>query len=173
IVTFQDDVQVGTGNINFLDDSQLNIADNADIMGNIETDAPSQGTVNYLGNSTVNGILGVSNDLKLVQLSGAAGKVVAFNQNVNTDEMRFTADGTATLASGISVSGPITTTANNQGNLTFLGNYTINQSIGDAGLALNTINANGPAGTTVTLLEDIYATNTNVNNGGTLLALEP
>ncbi|MCS5712268.1 autotransporter domain-containing protein [Candidatus Berkiella aquae] len=172
IVTFQDDVQVGTGNINFLQDSQLNIADNADVTGNIDTDAANQGTVNYLGNSIVNGTLGVSNDLKLVQLSGALSNV-NFNQNVNTNELRFANNNTASIASGVSISGPITTTMNDQGTLNLLGNFTIDQPIGQPGFALNSVIASGPAGATVTLVEDIFATNTLVNGGGTLFALEP
>jgi|GEM_PF-3390904 len=169
LVTFGNDTKVGSGNINFLNDSTLNIANKADITGNIDTDAASQGTLNFIGDSVVNGIVGLSNELKLVNLSGA-GSTVNFNQNVNTDVMLFTAGGTAALASGITVSGAITTTANNQGNVNFLGNFNIKNQIGAPGLALNSINVNGASGTTVNLFEDIYAANTNVTAGGTLFA---
>ena len=171
LVTFGDDTKVGSGNINFTNDSKLNIADAADITGNIDntTGVNGKGTLTFLGDSNMNGTIGATKSLANVFLNNA-GKTVTFANNVNTNVFEFQANGTAALASGITVSGPITTTANNQGNVNFLGNFNINSQIGAPALALNSINVNGPAGTTVNLFEDIYAANTNVTAGGTLFA---
>lgn len=173
IVQFGGNTTVGTGNINFLQDSQLNIANNANITGNIDTDAANQGTVNFTGNgvSTVNGLLGVNNTLKAVQLSGAGG-TINFNQNINANSLKFNAaNTTANLASGITVTGPITTSAAGQGDLIFKGNFdVVNNPIGSGGLPLNKIVANGVSGTVVNVYEDLFATNINVDNGGLLFA---
>ncbi len=178
-VTFSDDVKVGTGNINFAlasnATSVLVIGDGANITGNIDntTGANGKGTLTFIGDSNMNGTIGATNSLANVFLNNV-GKTVNFANNVNADAFVFQANGSATLASGITVSSPITTTAAGQGNLTFLGNFTVNNQIGaPGGFELNKITVNGTAGQTVSLFNKMYATDIDINNGGTLAALGP
>ncbi len=180
VVLLESGANVGTGNINFTENAiaatelQIGKAGTvANVTSNIDNlVAPNIGTLTFLGSSTMNGTIGATNPLFLVNLDGPAGDTVDFTKNINAQTVTFTDNGDATLASGITVSGPITTTAPSQGNLHFLGNFNVNNKIGD-GLALNSINVDGPAGTTVSLFQNINATNVNVTGGGTLLAQNP
>jgi uncharacterized protein with beta-barrel porin domain len=177
LVQFQKSVTVGSGNINFNQDLELQIGlpgTTANVTGNIDnfSGLPNKGTLTFLGSSTMNGAIGLSNPLLQVNLDGPAGDTVNFINNINAQKLTFTDNGNATLASGIIVTGPITTTVASQGNLHFLGNFNVNNKIGDV-LPLNSINVDGPAGTTVSLFQNINATNTNVTNGGTLLGAAP
>lgn len=176
LVQFQKSVNVGTGNINFNDDLELQIgtaATIANVTANIDnlTGVPNKGTLTFLGSSTMNGVIGSTNPLLVVNLDGPAGKTVNFTQNINAGKLTFTDDGTATLANGITVSGPITTTGNPQGNLEFLGNFTVNNPIGAAGSRLNSITSKNSG--TVSVLNNMFATNINVTGGSTISALAP
>ena len=174
-VSLQKNVNVGSGNINFTQDSVLQIGlpgTTANVNANIDnlTGLANKGTLSFLGSSTMNGTIGATNPLFLVNLSSPGGDTVNFAKNVNAQTVRFTAGGLATVADGITISGPITTTAAGQGDLNFLGNFTVNNQIGTAGNPLNSINLAGASGSTVSLLNNIYATNTNVGSGNVLAA---
>ncbi len=170
VVDLLENVNVGTGNLNFAPGAtpttELDLADGVTVTGNIDntTGVNGNGIVEFLGNGTVTGTMGQTNGLNLINLNGGPGKVVNFVNSVTANGINFTADGAATFGNNFNLNAPVTTTANNQGTVTFLGNATINQQIGAAGFSLKGVNFNG-VGSTVTLNQDIFATNSNINAG--------
>lgn len=173
-VTFSGSTNVGTGNINFFDDSKFTLVNNAIFNANVDnkTGVDSKGTFTITGSSLINGFIGATNSLKLVE-AGANGTVTVFQKTVNTDELTFTANGTVSVEDNVSIKGPITAQVAGQGNFVTLGNFIIDNQIGTGAKPLNSVAIGGSAGTTATLLSDIFATNTNINSGGTLLAALP
>lgn len=169
-VVFQDDVTVSAGNINFAPGAtpttELDIADGVTVDASIDntTGVNGNGTIEFLGDGSVLGPIGETNKLNLVNLNGGPGKVVNFVNSVNANAINFTADGAATFSDDFTLLAPVTTTANNQGTITFLGDASIQQQIGNAGLSLKAVNFNG-VGSTVVLNNDIFALNTNLNAG--------
>ncbi|MGE3318974.1 MAG: autotransporter domain-containing protein [Candidatus Berkiella sp.] len=172
-VTFSGDTKVGSGNINFFDDSQFTLANNTQFDASVDnlTGVDSKGTFTITGSSLIKGSVGATNSLKLVE-AGENGTVTVFQKTVNTDELTFTANGTVSVENNVSITGPITTQNPGQGNFVTLGNFTVDNQIGGAN-ALNSVSIGGTASNTVTVLSDIFATNTKVNSGGVLLAATP
>lgn len=148
----------------------LNIGNNDNIFGAVDSIATGNGILNFQGNSTITGNIGNSNSIAAINLQGI-GSTVNFQGNVSAAATNFTANGTATLANGKVFNGPVTASVADQGTLIFLGTSTINYPIGDA--PLNNITFNGGPGTVVNLQNDLFATNTLVNNGGTLFVNTP
>jgi autotransporter-associated beta strand protein len=130
-----------------------------------------EGTLTLLGTHTITGNLGSTllgnNGLKLLtvgDVAGTGGKTVTANGDIRAVTINFAKDNELILGSGYSLTGAVTTTTNTEGTLTFLGSCPANGTIGAAGKALGAVNFYGAT----TLSNDIYATDTNVQNGGTL-----
>ncbi len=171
VVTLDDNVNVGTGDLNFAPGStpttELDLGDGVTVTGNIDntTGTDGNGTLDFLGNGEVTGTIGASNKINLINLNGGPGKTVNFVNTVNANGINFTADSAATFGNNFNLITPITTTTSNQGTATFLGNATIGAQIGSLGKSLKAVNFNGIGNTTVTLDADIFALNTNLNHG--------
>ncbi|MFI4937792.1 MAG: autotransporter domain-containing protein [Candidatus Berkiellales bacterium] len=127
-----------------------------------------------------NGIDTVETTNALVTINGNLGSAthtfkifkIGANTNMNGDifaaNTQFQANKTLTMGNNAIIHGPVTTTANNQGILAFNGNSVINFPVGAAGKSLVGVNIDGPPNSIVTLNNNIFAANTQVNNGGTL-----
>lgn len=148
----------------------LNIGNNVDVYSAIDAIAPTTGTLTLLGNTTISGNIGNTNSIALLNLQGV-GTTVNFLGDVTAAATNFTGNGTAIMADNKRFYGPVDAAVANQGNLIFSGNTTVDFPIGDA--PLNTIVFNGGPGTIAILNKDLYAANTLVNNGGTLLVSTP
>lgn len=145
----------------------LNIGNNATINGSVDTKTAGTGILQFLGNSTITGNAG-TNALAAVNLLGA-GAVINFQGDITANAFNYLNDATAIINDTKSVSAPVTTTLNNQGSLQYLGSTTIDLPIGTQTEALKAIAMTGSAGKTINLNNNIYATDTNVNNGATLV----
>lgn len=171
VVTLQGNVNVGIGDINFApgatSTTKLELADGILVNASVDntTGVDGIGIIEFLGDGEITGQIGPSNKLNLVNLTGGPGKTVNFVNTVNANKINFTNDGQATFSNGFNLTTPITTTANNQGTATFLGNTFIGAQIGAAGKSLKAVNFNGVGDTVVELDNDIFAINTNLNNG--------
>jgi hypothetical protein len=128
---------------------------------------PNNGLVNFSGNSTVTGMMGVTGQVLNDITGGAAGTTVTFNGAVSTRAIDFTAastmifnanssgalhyntfDGTAILGSGVTFAGAATSTAANSGVLTLNNASQYIGAVGDATFFINQINLNANAGIT-------------------------
>jgi len=175
-----------TGTVNFAGDGTLEIADGVSIGGAVTNATPGDGTVTLEGDFTVNGtnLIGAAGDgLKAINVNGAAGKVVDFNDhtvvattvtiggtgtlNLNqnlTGTLSFGADGIVNVADSVGISGLTSSTAPGIGTLNLLGAFTTQANLGNPGANLLAINMAG----ITTMDHNFAATNTNVNTGGTL-----
>ena len=159
-----------TGNIfakltQFQGNHVLTLSPNSNIFGAIDSNAVSTGTLQFLGDSTVTGDIGDAS-LDAVNLLGA-GSVVNFEGDVIASSVNFMADATANLSDGKVITGPVTTSLNDQGTLVFLGATNVVSPIGGPE-TLKLVSMQGTGGKIVNLNNNIFATNTSVNNGGTL-----
>ncbi len=126
----------------------VNIGDtNQDGTGNSVTNsvAPppaSAGQINFLGSSTVSGVVSTVNPLDEILVQGTG--TVAFQNNVTLGNpgLLFEANGTVSIADGKNFTGNIATNTDMQGNLVFLGASTVNGTVGGAN-ALNSITTQG------------------------------
>lgn len=126
--------------------------------------APTSGIVNFLGNSTVTGMMGVTGQVLNSISGGVGGTTVAFNGALRTGTIGFTAastmifnanasgalrnnnfNGTAILGPGVTFTGAATNTTANVGVLTLNSASTYIGAIGDAVNYMNQINLNGNA----------------------------
>ncbi|MDY3205246.1 MAG: hypothetical protein RBR70_09265, partial [Arcobacter sp.] len=171
--------------INFNEAGTVTLADGKNINSAITSDAANQGTLNLTGTSTISGQVGDStNKLNTINANGASGKTVTFSSDVYSTNLdvegtgevalngnfagtaiNFNEAGTVTLADGKNINSAITSDAANQGTLNLTGTSTISGQVGDSTNKLNTINANGASGKTVTFSSDVYATTTNIGAG--------
>jgi len=156
-----------TGALNFAENGIATMASGRTITGAVDNTSGSAdtGTLKFLGGTqSISGDIGSTNILHLVDI--AAG-TTTFDGDINTTTLNFSGDGTAVIASGKSINGDITADNTGEGTLTLAGgNQAVNGAIGAIGKALKEVNFNG----TTTLLYNIYATDTNINSGGTLTA---
>ena len=119
VVTIDEEIIISSGNVNFGEgttaSTQLTLANNVIIDGNVDNlsgDA-NIGTLNFLGNGSVTGLIGITDTIYQINLSGGAGDTVTFDDTVNV--------GTGNINY---VTGAATTTSYAVGN-----NVTINGSI--------------------------------------------
>ncbi|MFZ5802455.1 MAG: autotransporter outer membrane beta-barrel domain-containing protein [Candidatus Omnitrophota bacterium] len=160
--------------LNFDSTGTAKVANTKNINADVTTDTGGNGTLQFLGNSTVNGDVGTSGaSLGAVRLgnndASGDGDTVAFTGDVYTDTFNFNDDGIATIASGKNLfASTISVTGNGEGTLTYLGNVASQAAFGAAGNALKALNVSGG---TLTLNHDVFATTLTVdaaNTGGTL-----
>jgi outer membrane autotransporter protein len=140
------------------------------INANITTNNNGTDTIEFdsVGNTLMTGNIGTAtNHFGTVEL--LTPTTVTMNGNIFANNIQFKAASTLQIGDGFSVFGPITTTAGNQGIVTYLGSSTIGFPIGAVN-AVNAVNINGPAGSVVNLNAAVNTNNFTVNNGGTLLA---
>lgn len=151
------------------DNTLTTTADGQNFAGtpSIKVDTDNIGTLTITGNTNITGAVGAAGlSLKQLNLDGIAGKTVAFGGTVYATNMNFGNDGTATLADTKNLNAVTTTSANNTGNLTFLGTSAVNGDIGTAASALKKVNVDG-AGKTVTFNDDVFATTLNFGAAAT------
>lgn len=160
------------GTLNFGGDSTIDVADGKSLnITTISTSNNNQGNIAFDGTSTVSGNIGSAiAALNAIQLNGAAGTTLSLNGDTYAGTLNFWSDGTMEVAAGKNFTGVITNSGilNNKGNLTFDGTSTVSGNIGSAIAALNTINANGAAGTTLSLNGDTYAGTLNFGGDSTV-----
>ena len=161
IVNLQSDViNIGTGNFNFASGSAatstLVFNNGITISANINntTLGPNIGTVQFLGNATVDGTIGASNSLYALNLTGGAGTTVTLeeNANVGAGNINFATNSTETtvlaIGNNVALTSAIgnTTFVPNIGTVQFLGNSTVTGTIG-MGNSVYAINLVGPGST--------------------------
>jgi hypothetical protein len=177
-----------TGNVDFDAAGTVELANNADLTGNVTTATNNTGALNTAGGSTISGTVGAENfALNQITSSAAVGETDTFSSdvyasNINlidtgtldfdgdvTGNVNFTADGTVALADDMTITGNVTTDMTNQGTLNLNGTDTITGTIGEDGLALKEINSFAADGEFVYLNDDVYATTVNLKDEGTII----
>lgn len=195
-VSFNGNINVGTGNLVFLADNQTASFANGTtitITGNIDNPGPNvNDIVQFLGNATVNGIIGLTNPVSQVTLE-TAGKTVTFANTVNADAINFAGAASTTstfdVQSGVAINGKIdnTTGTSGIGTVIFEGSNTYTKNIGqtlpifavtttgspgivsfDGTINATNINVNG-TGNDVTFKNDVTVTNFNVNGDNSIV----
>jgi len=155
-LTLNESLLLSSGLI-FGEESTVNLADGKTITPNITTDLDDQGTLNFAGDGTASGQVGAANlSLESVKISGA-GKTVNFSGDIYATTLSFLADGTAAIASGMSIVGAVDNNSgtNNWGTLTLSGgNQSVSGAIGTT-KALKTINVGSGLGATATFSESV------------------
>lgn len=152
-----------TGNATLTVGNNQNINTNNDLGGAFRTSTNNEGSILFLGNSTVTGNTGQTGINYLNLSAGAAGTTVAFNGAVFSTTISvsgtgtldfngdvtgapvFTNDGFINLGAGRSLIGAITTNTANTGTLTLNGGSSVTGAIGGAnGLKqINVVGGNG------------------------------
>ncbi len=174
-----------TGNkINYQDDGIINLADKKAINSSITTN-DEYGTLNLLGDSSINGTIGTI-DNKLKEINSAQNSktsnlngntfakdlnvgtgILNFNGNFTGDNLNYEANGVVNLADNKVVDSKILTTTDNQGILNTVKNAEFKQQIGQDGKKLKDINT-AKSDSTTTFKEDVYAQNLNLQENGTV-----
>ncbi len=175
-VVLDSTVNVGTGNINFINSSNANTTldllssnifntniDNlvADGVGSLIFD----GGLSY----TINGTIGATHSLYLINFTTANG-TLSLTQNVNVGAGNLNFSGSANSSSLIRISDGVTITSNidnttgsnNNGIVIFLGSSTVTGTIG-ATNSLSQIDLTGGAGTAVNLQGNVTVGTGNLN----------
>lgn len=114
-------------------DKTLFIEEGFTINGNVDSLNANQGILSFLGDGTVTGTIGATNALEAIHIT-STGSIVNFQNNIlNDTPLYFLKDATVTIADGKTVSGPVDNLSNknNIGTLTFLGNGTASDNIGE------------------------------------------
>jgi outer membrane autotransporter protein len=173
-----------TPGITFTADGTLAVNDGVNITntGTITSNAANQGTLTLSGTTTVAGVVGVGNALKIIN-AGAAGKTATFSSAVNAQTINVTgtgnvvfggnvagdlvygADGTVTI--NADWNGAVTTAANNTGTLTLASNSFVTGNVGATGKVLKVINV-GANGSGSTFLGTVDTQAINVTGTGTV-----
>ncbi|MBS0286255.1 MAG: hypothetical protein JSR17_03105, partial [Proteobacteria bacterium] len=153
---------IGTGSLIFNGTANATttaeFADGANFTGKIATITDGVGTVKFDGSATVSGDVGATNlAVNKIDLTGGAGKVVAFQGNIFVGSGSLlldnaATDSTATIADGKTITGTVGSAAAGKGNLQFLGGGTATGSIGANNQLHNlVVNLNNSASKTVEL----------------------
>lgn len=170
-----------TGAIDFDGQSAtVNLSDAKTISGAVTGDAsaPSTiaGTLNALGGGTLGGAVGKLSALNVNRVTdsattdttGTSAKTLTANGSVDAASIHLFNDATLQMANGANLTGAVTTTTHNTGNLTMDGNSTVTGAVGQAGTALKQINA-GVTSRTVSFNNGVvYATTLNYTGNGTV-----
>jgi len=167
-------------------DHTLTMADTENIGAttgvSITTDTNNQGTMLFLGDSTINGSVG-SDLLRVEQITfgdgagSADGKTVFFSgntfaQSILFDDNNAAASSTMTVLDNVNITAPITTATNGAGTISVAGTSTFTGQVGTDAARIGLISLGG-AGETTTFANDVFATlitptaaNTSVFSGG-------
>lgn len=171
-----------TGGIDFDGQSAtVNLADDKTITGAITGDASAPntaaGTLNALGGGSLTAAVGKLSALNINRVTDTAttdtanttAKTLTANASVDAASIKLFNDSTLQMANGANLTGAVTTTTNNTGILTLLGNSTVTGPVGQAGTVLKQINA-GASGRTASFNNGVvYATTLNYTGNGTVV----
>lgn len=140
-----------TGDVKFLADSTVTVADGYSITGAVDNASltTGQGTLALLGgNQAISGNIGGSSALKTVNIGAGLGETAVFGGSINAQTINITSTGTAAfaksvvgninfaddgiarLATGEFIDGDITNSISGKGTLTLLGAHDIMGNIG-------------------------------------------
>jgi len=177
-MTLNNNVQAWNGDFTFTGTGDIDLG-----TGAVAMSATRQVTANG-GTLTVGGIIGDGGGAFGLTKAGAAGTLTLSGANTYTGTttvnagtlnimnaaatgaaVAFGGAGTVRVGAGLSPAITVTTTANNQGTLTYLGTSTSGGTIGAAGFGLAALNLNGG---TFTLGHNVVATDTNANGTATV-----
>ncbi len=184
------DMTVGTGTIDldgtfhsvaapttlkFLADGKVILEDGHAIEHNVTTDNDGQGTLDFMGEGTVDGNIGsLTRSLKAINVA-QEGNTVNLIGEVYANSLNFgngDAGTTVTISSYAYIgqgTAAITTASDSFGTVVFSSNTLIDGQIGADGLALNEVSFQGDATTTATVNGDIYSDDVTVGAGNLLL----
>ncbi len=144
---------VGTVNFSGALDGTLELAGGHTIETDVSTATAGTGTLNFLGDGEVTGVIGAGNALKAITLRGGAGTVVILDRDVyaitmsvgagtlnlngsfygdSPKTLKFTGDGEVVLADNEWIYHSVTTDNNGTGTLTFEGDGVVTGQIGTA-----------------------------------------
>ncbi|MCH8998168.1 MAG: autotransporter domain-containing protein [Proteobacteria bacterium] len=162
----------------------INVGDTGVVVS--ATTADGIGSLTYLGDSTATGTIGDTANRLGILNAGVAGKTVTITGNVFaittnvtgtgtlnfqgnlTGNLDYDADGTATVATGVNLTGTVTTSAGDDtGTLTLFGTTTVSGQVGTAPASLKVVNG-GANGTTAIFSADVFAQTLNVTGTGTV-----
>jgi outer membrane autotransporter protein len=159
----------------------VNLADGENISGAITGDASAPGvtagTVNALGGGSLGAAVGKlsalninrATDTATTDTTNTSAKTLTANASVDAGSIKLFNDGTLQMANGANLTGAVSTTTNNTGILTLIGNSGVTGTVGQAGTALKQINA-GANGSTVSFNNGVvYATTLNYTGNGTVV----
>ncbi|MBS0288574.1 MAG: autotransporter domain-containing protein [Proteobacteria bacterium] len=156
-VNFQDDINVGSGNLTFASTASptttANIGNNVTITGNVDSTNAGNGILAFLGNGTILGQIGPTNGLNDVTINLANSLVTFGGDILNGTSITFMAQATANMVNGITITGDIDGNAPNVGTVQFLGDATVNGVMGPTN-GLYTLNILGE-GKTVRFNNDV------------------
>ena len=148
-----------------------NPAGGVSVFGNFTTNNNGIDVLNIEpnGNALIDGSIGApANRYAQVNIN-KAGITAEVIGDIYANNIQFQQAGTTLkIGDGFSAIGPISTAIPGEGGVTFLGSSTIGFNIGQAGIPIDNVTVNGPAGTTVNLNANVFADTFDVNNGGTL-----
>lgn len=166
-VAFNGNLTCTTG-LNYAADGTVRFANGSALTGAVTTTAGvGTGTMTFLGDATVNDKLALAGtELKQVNIDGT-GKTVAFKNSIHALTLNFGGDSTFTITTGDNIDAVVTTSADNTGTATFLGNANVTGTVGAAGAALRAINVNG-VGKNVNFQDDVVASSLNFGGDGTV-----
>lgn len=168
------------GNVAFLIASGVvNLADTANITGNVTGTTASSGTINFAGTSAVDGTVGDAvNDTQSLNINGNNTKTVTFNGAVRAGQMAFDSSGNVVMSNTSGGSAIYTVTKNNAGTATLTNQATV-LTLTDLNVNAGTLDINGvvnAAGTATlangTELQFEGATLGTVGGGGSTLTLD-
>lgn len=182
-------------NFNFGGDGAIELADGANFTGAINNTSGADGAGNLSlesagGNtSTISGAIGATNTLNTISIDGTGTS--AFGSTVAVDDIDFTAAGTINFAGDVTttndidfannagtinfadnadLTGSIDSTGGANGTVNFAGTSSVSGTIGITTNELAAINFNGGAGETVTLADNVAATDIKIAGVGTVQA---
>ena len=190
-VHFNNAINIYANNLGITSGGSFTFDDGANYTGTGITTTDSTGTLTFNGASTISAAVGTGvSPIGIIDANGVSGKTLTLQNNVYANNLNFGGSetvsiaGTSTLGSvtggigtlefganntiavnGALNTGAVTTSGNGNGTLTLTGGPTISCPIGALGASLNTVNITTAA---ATLGNHIYATNTNVNGGGSI-----
>lgn len=157
--------------LNFAADGKAEMDNGSDITANVTTATNNTGTLAFKGAgvSAVTGDVGADGAaLKLIEIGTVnPGSTVNFSGDVFAQSLNFAQDGTVTIADDKGLTAAVTTSTTDEGTLTFNGTSTMSGQVGTSSSVLKLIKA-GAAGETATFQNDVYATQLNVTNNGTV-----
>ncbi len=172
VVNFNDDVLNATPIILQDNDEIINFANGVTVDGNIDNSAGAAktGTVQFIGNATVNGVMGPVNGLKSLNILGGPGTLVTFNNDIlNNTPIWYFDNGTVSIADGKTIADVLNQTGQVAGTLIFQGGGTVEDIAGPTPitpLELVTVNANGGVKTLNFIGPNINVNTINVVGGG-------
>lgn len=144
--------------LNFAGDGKFVAASGATLtVANVSATTSGQGALEFAGDGTVNGDIGILGGRVLKLITINAGTVTATG-GVAATTVNFAGDGQLRISDGKNLTANVTNTTTNEGTLTLLGASTVTGNVGSTGAGLKLVTVgNG----TCTIDGDIKATKVN------------